>query len=97
MRGKETAIMASGWLCRSTVSLALVLPGSSAFSSEAPQYERTCKPQGVIEMKMSPDGKYVVGFTGKQASPYLEEPDDDDSGPPCFVWAVSAAFFPKLR
>jgi hypothetical protein len=89
--------MASGWLCRSTVSLALVVPSSSAFSSEAPQYERPCRPQGIIEMNVSPGGTYAIGFTGKQAVPYLEEPDDDDSGPPCFVWAVSAAFFPKLR
>jgi hypothetical protein len=89
--------MASGWLCRSTVSLALVLPSSSAFSSETPHYERPCKPEGIIEMKVSPDGKYFVGFTGMQASPDLEDPDDDDSGSSCFVWAVSAAFLPKLR
>jgi hypothetical protein len=90
--------MAIGWFCRSTVSLALLLlSGSSALSSETPQHEQACKPQSIIDMKVSPDGKYLVGFTGKRAAPYLEEPDDDDSGPPCFVWAVSAAFLPKLQ
>ena len=89
--------MASRWLFRSTVSFALLLLSSSAFSGEAPQYEQACKPPSIIEMKVSPDGKYVVGFTGRHAAPYLEEPNDDDSGPSCFVWEASAALRSKFR
>jgi hypothetical protein len=97
VRRRRMEIMASGLLRRSTMSLALVLPSSSALCKEVPPYERPCKAQGVFDTKMSPDGKCVVGFTGPRAAPDSEGPDDDDSGPLCFVWAVSAQFHPNLR